>query len=384
MRVQQIRTGLRPTYEGALLAPLLELEPHVLLAFGSAAHFEQAELFHRLHHALPDTLLIGCSTAGEICRDGAFEGQAILTGIRFTAPLLRTASSHIPDMEHSREAGRRLGRQLAHPMGADPLRSVLILGQGVRINGSDLLRGLTEALGPAVHISGALAGDGGAFTRTYTLLGGLISDQHAVALGFYGDHVALSTGSAGGWEPFGPVRRITRSAANILFELDGVPALEVYKRYLGAWAKDLPGSGLLFPFALLGEDERATGLIRTMLGLNEAEGSLTMAGDMPSGGYVRLMHAGTSALVEGARDAARAALLPDSQASLGLLFSCVGRKLLMGGRVDEEVEVVSEVVGRDRCLTGFYSYGEFGAPDAFGECRLHNQTMTVTLLQESA
>jgi hypothetical protein len=67
---------------------------------------------------------------------------------------------------------------------------------------------------------------------------------------------------------------------------------------------------------------------------------------------------------------------------LALLISCVGRKLVLRQRVEEEVEAVRDVVGRDAVMTGFYSYGEIAPFSASARCELHNQTMTITTLSE--
>jgi hypothetical protein len=146
----------------------------------------------------------------------------------------------------------------------------------------------------------------------------------------------------------------------------------------------LPASGLLFPFAILADDRQETGLLRTLLGIDETEGSLTMAGDIPAGGYLKLMHASTEALIDGAEAAAEAAhkMTHASGQGLALLISCIGRKLVMGDRVDEEVEAVAAVFGQNCALTGFYSYGEISPFIESTECKLHNQTMTITYLSE--
>jgi hypothetical protein len=158
----------------------------------------------------------------------------------------------------------------------------------------------------------------------------------------------------------------------------------VYKRYLGDHAKGLPASGLLFPFAMLGEDHDAVGLIRTILGVDETTGSLTLAGAIDDGGYLKLMHASTDRLVNGAESAAQAAqkMHAADGDSLAILVSCVGRKLVMGDRVDEEVEAVADVFGSKATLTGFYSYGEISPFTPGSACHLHNQTMTITWMGE--
>ncbi len=215
----------------------------------------------------------------------------------------------------------------------------------------------------------------------------MLIQRQIVAIGFSGAQLRVGNGSFHGWKPFGPVRKVTRSAGNVLYELDGQPALDIYKRYLGEHARDLPASGLLFPFEMLGEDRGALGLIRTILGVDESSGSLVLAGNIVEQGYLRLMHASTDSLVDGAMAAAEAAheADPDAEAgeSLVLLVSCVGRKLVMGARVDEEVEAVQAVFGPRACIAGFYSNGEISPMRDLLTCHLHNQTMTVTHIAEA-
>ena len=359
-----------------------KLKPDLVLVFGSIDHFRRPGFAESLKEVFRDSLMLGCSTAGEIIREGALEGHVVVTAVKLQHPALRVVAAPLACMEDSRESGERLGEGLRIPSGDLPLRGVLLLGQGVQVNGSAIIQGLAETIGKDVPICGALAGDGGAFVRTFTLHGDKVSDRDTVALGFYGEGIELRTASAGGWMPFGPVRHITRAKDNVLQELDGEPALAIYRRYLGEWAKDLPGSGLLFPLCLLEDEQRETGLTRTLLGIDEAAGSLVMAGEMTEQRHVRLMHADTGGLVEGAREAARTALGEWESADLALLFSCVGRKLVMGGRVDEEVEAVTDLLKGSPIVSGFYSYGEIGPHSRFSDSKLHNQTMTVTLLRE--
>ena len=269
------------------------------------------------------------------------------------------------------------------------------------------------------------------------------------ALGFYGARLKVGYGSLGGWDPFGPERLITRSNGNVLYELDGHSALDLYKKYLGEHAGDLPASGLLFPLSLRtsrgsfqgsgirersesrGSRSEATlpsapsptpasrapgemnwrsqegdgyprspipategslpdpplgerGVVRTILGINEAEQSMTFAGDMPEGAYARLMKANSERLIDGATMAARTSYeaIGSSSPDLAILISCVGRKLVLKQRVEEEVEGVRDVLGDHTALTGFYSYGEISPFTPSAKCELHNQTMTITTFSE--
>jgi hypothetical protein len=384
MKIQQHRSPNTPT--AADLAALQALSPQLVLAFGAVARFDDASLLPALRSAFPQAELAGCTTAGEIGNDGVSDGELVLTALHFDHPGLRLATTQIDGMEDSAAAGGRLAAQLQAPLGDHPLRQVLVLGQGVAINGSALIDGLRAVLGPEVPVSGGLAGDGAAFTRSLTLSTSAVGERQLVAVGLYDPATVVRHGSFHGWQPFGPARKVTRCSGNVLFELDGEPALGIYKKYLGEYASGLPGTGLLFPFEMLGSNQDSLGLIRTILAVDEEQGSLVLAGDIQDQGFLRLMHASTDSLVDGAEVAAKSLFAsgPVAGESLALLVSCVGRKLVMGARVDEEVEAVAEVIGKQAQVTGFYSNGEI-SPHLEGlQCHLHNQTMTITLIAESA
>ncbi|MDD0837603.1 FIST N-terminal domain-containing protein [Curvibacter sp. HBC61] len=380
MRVQQVK--LSSSQDLAALDELLGLDPAMLLVFGAVPFFSDFDLHGALRSRFPKALLMGCSTAGEISPDGVSDGQCVVTAVKFDRTTLRLASTRADTMADSFSAGERLGRDLAAP----ELQGVLLYGPGVALNGSALVEGLTCALGPGVPITGGLAADAGAFTQTWVLGNDGVSDRAVVALGLYGEAVRLGHGSFGGWVPFGPARRVTRAEGNVLHELDGEPALTIYKRYLGDHAKDLPASGLLFPFSMHDEAQDGTGLIRTILAVDEASGSLTLAGEVAQGCFLKLMQASTDRLIDGAENAAEAAraMQGGHDATLAILVSCVGRKLVMGSQVDEEVASVGEVLGPRALLTGFYSNGEISPLAEAGNCELHNQTMTITTLYEAA
>jgi hypothetical protein len=359
---------------------LAEIEPNLVLVFAAPRFFSVPDFAEQLTAAFPTARRVAVSTAGEISSKGVSEDSAVISAIRFERTPFRVVATDIAGMADSTAAGRRLAEQLQAP----DLKAVILLSQGVAVNGSDLIAGVVEVLGRDIPLTGGLAGDYGAFTQTWTLLDETVSDQMMLAIGFYGDAIEFAHGSFGGWQSFGPARRATRVRGNVLYELDGEPALEIYRRYLGEYAKDLPASGLLFPFAILTDDRQESGLIRTLLSVDESDGSLTLAGDIPPDGFLKLMHASTEALVDGAEAAAEAArdMLEADGQGLALLVSCIGRKLVMGDRVDEEVEAVGAVFGQGCPLTGFYSNGEISPFIESTDCKLHNQTMTITYLRE--
>jgi hypothetical protein len=348
----------------------------LVLAFGSTRVCEDAALFDDVRAMYPGAEIIGCSTAGEIHDTQVTDDSLVTAAIEFAGTIVRTARVAIEQPAESFDAGRRLASELP----AAGLVHVVVFSEGIHVNGSDLVKGLASALPPAVTVTGGLSGDGHRFSQTYVVWKGRPEQGSVVAAGFYGDRLRVGYASLGGWDSFGPERLITRSRDNVLYELDGRSALQLYKHYLGEHAADLPASGLLFPLSLRTSPD-ATPVVRTILGVDETEQSLIFAGDVPAGAYARLMKANFDRLIDGAAGAARIALT-SAHPELALLISCVGRKMVLQQRIEEEVEGVRDVMGPRTVLTGFYSYGEISPFTPSARCELHNQTMTITTFCE--
>ncbi len=351
----------------------------LVLVFAGTSLIQNPDKLAEVRAAYPRAKIMGCSTAGEICGTQVTDDSMVVTAIRFAHSTVEGACIQIQAEENSFRLGERLAQSL-EPRG---LRHVFVLSNGLKINGSDLVRGLTSVLPLDVAVTGGLAGDGGRFLETPVLWGGDVQFDTVAAIGLYGDRLKIGYGSLGGWDPFGPERLITRSRGNRLYEFDGKSALELYKKYLGEHAKGLPATGLLFPLSIrTREGER--GLVRTLLAIDDAEQSMVFAGDIPEGAYARLMKANFDRLIDGAVGAAKTNqdMMGSFPAELAILISCVGRKMVLRQRIEEEVEGVREVLGPQAVLTGFYSYGEISPHAPRSRCELHNQTMTITTLSE--
>jgi hypothetical protein len=266
------------------------------------------------------------------------------------------------------------------------LKSIFVLCDGLHINGSDLVAGILSSIGPEVTVTGGLAGDGTHFQDTLVGAGKVPGPQRIAAIGFYGSAISIGHGSAGGWDEFGPKRKITKSESNVLFTLDDQPALDLYERYLGEEAKGLPGTALLYPLLVANPANPRHAVVRTVHGINRDDRSMTFAGSIPQGWSAQLMRGHFDNLAEGAASAARQASHfrrnPGSDA-VAIMVSCIGRRILMGQSViDEIAEVEANIGGRVNNI-GFYSYGEISPHAASGMCELHNQTMTVTTIAEA-
>lgn len=358
--------------------PSLDSESTLVLAFACAGDEQCGAGLDQLVAAHPKSHVLACSTAGEILGRSVRDRSVAVAVCRFDHTRLRSACVPILSSSGSRAAGRTIGETLSAP----DLRGVFVLSDGIRVNGSELVQGLNASLPPDTVVTGGLAGDGDRFKDTWVMNGTTRGPGYVCAVGFYGDRILLGHGSRGGWDVFGPDRLVTRSSGNVLYEIDGKPALGIYKRYLGALASGLPANALLFPLGLRRDKASDVSVVRTILSIDEDVGSMTFAGDVPEGSLVRFMRANFDRLVDGANEAGRLSVPPGGTPLVAVAISCVGRRLVLGDRAEEEVEAVQEALPRDSPLVGFYSYGEI-SPQGVARCDLHNQTMTVTTIAET-
>ena len=352
----------------------------LVLAFGDPDRDRVRGLFEQLMERFPGAHVLGCSTAGEIVGDTVVDHTLSGAIVHFGQALLRSTSVSVAQSGDSFCAGRSIGEQLQRA--SKDLRAVIVLSDGLHVNGSELVRGLNQTLAADVVVTGGLAADADRFGSTWVFADGELQEGKVAAVGLYGE-VQVGHGSFGGWDIFGPVRTVTSATGNVLHELDGRPALELYKEYLGERAAELPGSALLFPLAIQNEPRGEEATVRTVLAVDEQTDSLTFAGDIPQGARVRLMRANFDRLIDGAQSAAATAahLAPSTGPLLSLAISCVGRRLVLGQRAEEELEAAISTLPRGASQVGFYSYGEL-SPLASGRCELHNQTMTMTTIWE--
>lgn len=361
------------------LPSTLDSERTLVVAFGARDIERSWKAIDELRRVFPSSHLVGCSTAGEIAGTGLHDGTVSVGLIRFEHTDLAMVHAPVRSRDDSEHAGGFIAEQLSRR----GLRAVLVLSDGLHVNGSALVRGLTAGLPAGVTVTGGLAGDGSRFGETWVIHNGEPEPGFVSAVGLYGDRVRIGHGSKGGWDVFGPERVVTRAEGPVLYELDGKPALPLYKNYLGEVADELPASGLLFPLALRRDRDDENSFVRTILGIDEKAQSMTFAGDIPEGYLAQLMRANFERLIDGAAESAlmtRQTAGSDA-ACLSIVVSCVGRRLVLGERTEEELERAAEFLPEGSAQVGFYSYGEI-SPFASGRCDLHNQTMTLTTLTE--
>jgi hypothetical protein len=363
--------------------PELDSEETLILIFGAPEFISNPQPIQDIAKQYPKSKMIGCSSAGEILGSVISDNSLSVAVIHLEKTPFKTISVKIDDPEKSYQVGETIAQELD----ANNLKNIFVLSDGLNVNGTELVKGLDKTK-TQIIITGGLAGDGSRFKQTWAIYNGEILKNHIVAVGFYGEHIHIGHGSRGGWDIFGPERRITRSKKNILYELDHRPALAIYKEYLGELASGLPATGLLYPLAIRKNESDTQQLVRTILAIDESENSLTFAGDIPTGYLAQLMRANFDRLIAGANKAgelAKKSLIEENTIIngpiLSIAISCVGRRLLLGERTEEETVSTLESLPPKTQQIGFYSYGEL-SPFYNGSCELHNQTMTLTTICE--
>jgi len=356
----------------------IDLKEPLVLVFGNRFMLQDEGLFQEVRELFPDGHLVFGSTSGEIMGEKVLDGTVVLTAIEFEKGHFMVKSKNVSEFQHNDDA---LGRCLSKEFPKEQLKHIFVVSEGSTVNGSDLITGMEYGGNGSIGLSGGLCGDGDRFEKTLASYNQSPKEGEVVAIGFYGESLEISCANFGGWIPFGPERMITKSRNNILFELDGKPALDLYKRYLGDKASELPKSALLYPLSV--RTDGGAAIVRTILNIDEERNAMILAGDVPQGSKVQLMMATVDDIASGARSAAKLAVQGrNTESQLAILISCVGRKLVMDQRTEEEIEEVSQIVGKHVPISGFYSYGEMAPFAGHRSCKLHNQTMTLTLFSE--
>ena len=351
----------------------------LVLAFGSSEKIVAPEVFSYLKGLYPNADLVFSSTAGEIMNDSVYDNSVVVTAIEPEKTIIKCVKTKVSAHANSFDTGASLMTELS----ADDLNCIFVVSDGTFINGSELVDGFNHDNPKQILLTGGLAGDAARFEKTFTGLNEIPSQGNVIAVGFYGKDLVVGHGSFGGWDEFGHERVITKSDKNVLYEIDHKNALDLYKQYLGDYVNELPGSALLFPLSIRinGSDKN---LVRTILSVNEEDKSMTFAGNLPEGSSVRLMKANFEKLIEASSTAANNSYssIKNQHPQLAILVSCVGRKLILQERTDEEVQSAKDELGEGTAITGFYSYGEISPFNGSTQCELHNQTMTITTFTE--
>ncbi|APQ18360.1 FIST signal transduction protein [Maribacter hydrothermalis] len=375
----KIIQGIKKTKESFVFKDSAQLKEPLVLVFGNRYMLESDDIYAEVKDLFPDGHIVFGTASGEIIDDKVLNDSVVLTAIEFEKSTIMVKRSNVKDHDNNEI---NLGESLMTEFPKENLRHLFLISEGSTVNGSALINGIEKVKDKNVKLSGGLCGDDDRFERTLASYNENPKEGEIVAIGFYGETLEITSANFGGWTAFGPERIVTKSKGNVLFELDGKPALDLYKTYLGEKAKELPKSALLYPLSVKSTEESEP-LVRTILNIDHEDNAMILAGDVPEGARVQLMMSSVDDIVHGAYRAAEYAMRGRKKnPDLALLISCIGRKLVMDQRTEEEIEEVKSVIGEQAFISGFYSYGEMAPFNNQNECKLHNQTMTLTLFSE--
>lgn len=377
MKTVQLRKHKNEEWE--YLSDAIDLKNPLVLIFGNRYLLEDNTIYSDLRAKFPNGHLVFASTSGDITADFVDDEGITVTAIEFEKSNFEIKTSNVLNTDLD---SFKTGKDLVNQFTKDGLKHVFVIAEGSFINGSELTKGMNDATEDTLLITGGLCGDAARFEKTLASYNENPKQGEIVAIGFYGETFEASFAIHGGWTPFGPERVVTKSESNVLFELDNQPALDLYKKYLGDKSKELPGAALLYPLNVKSQDEEQS-FVRTILNIDEVENTMILAGDIPENSKVQLMMTNVDNIADASGLAAKQALEKrKNKPQLALLVSCIGRKLVLDQRVEEEIEEVVSIIGEDTTYCGFYSYGEIAPFNLELNCQLHNQTMTITLISE--
>lgn len=245
----------------------------------------------------------------------------------------------------------------------------------IALIGGTIVEHLQQALGPHIPIFGGATGDQWRFQQTYQFCGTQVFSDAVPILLLAGD-VCFSYGAVSGWTPISQAGIVTKSHGPTLYEIDGQPALEFYRRYLG----NLPPSGEypLAVFATEGSDFCLQGCVT----YDPKLGSVTFFDHIPEQAIAKLTKASRDEILAASRTSFMHALetYPGTEPEVALFFSCGARRYLLGTRTQEEHQLIHTCLPHPIPYIGLYSYGEI-APAGYNSAgRIHNMTFVTLLL----
>ncbi|MBU1726010.1 MAG: FIST C-terminal domain-containing protein [Candidatus Omnitrophica bacterium] len=350
----------------------------------STLDYAHPTVFKTIGSLLENVPILGASSLAIISSQGIFKRGIVILLLAFSEDIhLSTACSQDIRSRPIRETGRQLADRLLSGLKNVPRDFGIFFADGLIPDSSSLLAGIQERLGRSFPLAGALASDNLAFKKTYLYFNGQVLSDSVCGM-LWGGKINFGLGIKHGWKPLGKPHSVTKSSANIVYEIDGEPAVKFYEEYLGnepsRLKSELRHISILYPLGihLKGEEEY---LLRNILFINE-DGSLVFQGDVPQGCVVRLMIGTKESCLMAAGKAAGEANrgLKGNPAKFALVFNSVSRNILLGRQSVLELETVKEKLGENTPIIGLYTYGEQAPLKSIGyhgNTYFHNQTITI-------
>jgi hypothetical protein len=355
--------------------------PDLVILF-SSAKYDAARVLEGIHSRLSAAVpLVGCSSYAEIDAEQALTSSVVAMGLVLEGIAVQTfhvEGRGVDSFTAGREAGLGL-RGFAPDL-------IITFPDVLEMNATRFLLGLQDALGAATPIVGGASADDGAFKATYQIHGRDVMSGGAVGVALKGP-LTIVTAAKSGYTPVGATHTSTRvEDGKVVLEIDGRPALDLYRDYLGARAAQMPAVSIEFPIGVVGGVEGtervpndARILVRAIFAVDEARGALILGGDVPEGAAIRVMRATKEDVVRGADEATATAMAAMPAPEVALIFSCMSRKSVLGPRFKDECRASFARLPEGVPRIGFYTFGELSPVQ--GTTMHHESTYTLVLIK---
>jgi len=322
-------------------------------------------------------LIFGSTTVGEIYADkelGIHEKEesivCMLLDINPSAISLKLLQ--VED-EHYYRAGERVAswakQQFSNP-------TIITVTSGLAFDNDAYTQGI---VGSGIeYVFGGAAGDDLILKDTFIFSKDNFSNHGVIALAIDKDKIDIVGARAFGWTGMGKERIVTKAHKNIVYKIDGKPALDFYKQYLNISNEDMPQVGIEYPLEVIMRNGQV--VYRAVLEINEDDGSLIFAGHVEEKSRVRLSAAKGKVIIEHVDKSIKDCLSKSGnfKPDIALVFPCCSRKQVLGDLTIQEIEAVYN--NTEVPLIGFFAYGEIGAfPGGYS---FHNETFVTALLKD--
>ena len=316
---------------------------------------------------IPHAKILGSTTDGEIIDKDVTENATVLSFSTFERTTIKTYYS--PYDGSSEHLAGSLYKQFDNPQ---EIKLMITFVDGLNTNGEKFIKTFEE-YDENLLIAGGLAGDNAIFSETLVFNENGCYDNGAVAAIFFGDELIVNTTNSFGWKRIGKKLKVTKSKENIVYSIDGISAVDIYKKYLGQEiSDDLPATGIEFPLII---HRNNIEIARAVIGIQKDIGALVFAGNISEGDVVQFGY-GDIDTIKSLINTTKRTLLSKPVESV-FIYSCMARKRLMGKTVLAEIVPLSKIAP----TSGFFTYGELFTKENKHE--LLNQTMTILTLSEN-
>lgn len=321
--------------------------------------------------------IFGCSSCGEIFTEAeisrALENSAVVALLELPADSFQVKLMDGTGLD-SFALGAAIG-SWGKSVFKNPAFMVVV--SGIKRDGEQAVHGLLSEFPAQVPLFGGLAGDDAKFKETFAFTNGHATSDGAVVCVFDNDRVAVEGLATSGWVGLGAPKTVTSSEGNVVFSIDGEPALDIYKKYLNIRDVDLPGIGMEYPLQVMRDD--GTHVLRAVVGVDAERHALVFAGAVPQNSQVRFSSSpGFEAVDHARRDFETFAKAGGPAPDLLVFFSCIARHAALGPMVEDEIRAAQRIWNAPGL--GFFTYGEIGK-NLVGRCDFYNETCALVLLR---